>query len=387
MRSEQALHVGIDSLFLIPGGVGGSETYLRNVIAELTNLEEPSAYTLYTNRENAGTFEFNRAAVREVRCAIPAVRRPLRLLYEYAVLPRRAHRMGIDVLFAPGFTTPTSRRYATVATILDMRHIDLPGSFSPAFLMAHSLLTLHAARTATRILTLSEHAKRRIIDVYRVPDEKVLVSYLAAEPLYFAPVLDDAVRRVREQYGLSTPYILSVATLHPHKNLGTLIEAFKAVRATSACSLQLALVGLPGEAAQRLRQEVQAAGLTEAVVLTGWVPDADLPALYRGAEVFVLPSRYEGFGIPVLEAMASGVPVITTTAASLPEVAGDAALLFHPDDAAGLVQALRQVLTNNVLRHTLIGRGRVRSQLFTWHATAQQTNAALRQAASLRHIR
>jgi len=379
------MHVGVDTLFLIPEGVGGSETYLRNVLRELSAREERITYTLFTNRENTGTFEVNAAAdFREVRCAINAVHRPARLLYEYGVLPRRVRRGGIDVLFCPGFTTPTGRGYASVAAILDMRHIDLPESFSPLFLAIHARLTRHAARSSTQILTLSEHAKRRIVEVYNVPPEKVTVSHLAAEPIYLAPIADSEVARVRSAYGLYRPYILSVATLHPHKNLDTLIEAFAALRATSDTATQLALVGLRGTAATALREKVRAAGLEGEVVLTGWVPDADLPALYRGAEVFVLPSRYEGFGIPVLEAMASGVPVITTTAASLPEVAGDAALLFDPGDKAALIATLRSVLADSLLRQELIRRGYKRAQKFTWSGTAQRTLEALQYAACTR---
>lgn len=376
------MHVGVDTLFLIPEGVGGSETYLRNVLRELSERDEQIAYTLFTNRENAGTFEVNTAAdFRELHCPINATNRPARLLYEYAVLPRKVRRQNVDVLFAPGFTTPTSAGYASVAAILDMRHIDLPESFSPLFLAIHSRLTRHAACSSTQILTLSEHAKRRIVEVYNVPPEKVTVSHLAAEPIYFAPIPDSDVARIRQAYGLHRPYVLSVATLHPHKNLDTLIEAFAALRKTSNVATQLALVGLRGTAANALREKVRAAGLEGEVVLTGWVPDADLPALYRGADVFVLPSRYEGFGIPVLEAMASGVPVITTTAASLPEVAGGAALLFDPDDRSALIAALQQTLDDDLLRRDLIGRGHEQARQFTWQATAQSTLKALQKAA------
>lgn len=381
----EQMHVGVDTLFLIPEGVGGSETYLRNVLRELSERDEQITYTLFTNRENAGTFDVNAAAnFREVRCAVDAVNRPARLLYEYAVLPRRVRRGGVDVLFAPGFTTPTNPGYASVTTIHDMRHIDFPQSFSSLYLAIHKGLTAHAARFATQILTVSEHAKRRIVEVYNVPPEKVTVSHLAAEPIYSEPIADTDVARVRETYGLHRPYILSVATLHPHKNLDTLIEAFAALRKMSNVTTQLALVGLRGTAANDLHEKVRAAGLEGEVVLTGWVPDADLPALYRGADVFVLPSRYEGFGIPVLEAMASGVPVITTTAASLPEVAGEAALLFDPDDKKALVASLKRISADSALRQKLIHDGYIRARQFTWRNTAQATIEALQNAASTR---
>ncbi|MDQ6906673.1 MAG: glycosyltransferase family 4 protein, partial [Chloroflexota bacterium] len=155
-------------------------------------------------------------------------------------------------------------------------------------------------------------------------------------------------------------------------------------RQHGATNAQLVLVGLRSVAAGSLEEKVRAAGLGGEVVVTGWVPDADLPALYQGAEVFVLPSRYEGFGLPVLEAMASGVAVVTTTATALPEVAGEAALLVEPDDVAGLADALRRVLDDSVLRAGMVARGRERAAQFTWHRTAEATLAAFRLALASR---
>lgn len=375
------MRVGINSLFLIPEGVGGSETYLRNVIRELPALDPAIAYMLFTNRENAGTFDVPAGAnLREMPCPVRAVRRPERLAYEYAALPLRAQRQGVDVLFSPGFTAPARRGYASVVNILDMQPEDMPENFTPLYHFVHTRLMRRAARSAAHVLTLSEHAKRRIVAVYDVPPERITVSHLAAEPVYFMRVAPDAIARVRQTYGIRAPYILSVATLHPHKNLDTLIDAFVALRRERVANLQLVLVGLRGNAAAALREKMRAAGIEGVAVMTGWVPDADLPPLYQGAAAYVLPSRYEGFGIPVLEAMASGTPVVTTTAASLPEVAGDAALLVDPDDRAGLATAIRRVLDDASMRHELIGRGNERARQFTWRKTAEATLRAFYQA-------
>ncbi len=380
-RVQPQMHVGINGLFLIPEGVGGSETYLRNVIRELPALDPDIAYTLFTNRENAGTFDVPLGAnLREIPCPVRAVRRPERLAYEYGVLPLRARRERIDVLFSPGFTAPARRGYASVVNILDMQPEDMPENFTPFYHFVHTRLMRRAARSAAHVLTLSEHAKRRIVAVYGIPPERITVSHLAAAPIYFMPVAAEDVARVRQTYGIHAPYVLSVATLHPHKNLDALIDAFVALRQTNDPAIQLVLVGLRGNAAATLQERIRAVGIEDATVMTGWVPDADLPALYQGAAVYVLPSRYEGFGIPVLEAMASGTPVITTTAASLPEVAGDAALLVDPDDRAALATALRRVLNDPALRADLIGRGKARAPLFTWQKTAEATLAAFAQA-------
>ena len=376
------LHIGINTLFMIPEGVGGTETYLRNLIRELPALDPTITYTLFTNRENAGTFDTGGAPnVREVRCPVRAVRRPERIAYEYTVLPLQVQRHGVDVLFSPGFTAPVRRGYASVVTIHDMQPEDMPENFTPFYHFVVTRLTRRAAQSVDQILTVSEHAKRRIVEVYHIPQKRVTVSYHAPEPIYFTRVDAAAIARVRETYGLHAPYILSVATLHPHKNLNALIDAVAILHDTTETAVQLALVGLRGTAAATLAAKIRAEGLERIVVLTGWVPDTDLPALYQGADVCVFPSRYEGFGIPVLEAMASGVPVITTTATALPEVAGDAAILFDPDDRAALIAALRSVLSDPRVRGQLIERGNTRARQFTWQQTAEVTLSSLRTAA------
>lgn len=375
------LHIGINTLFMIPEGVGGSETYLRNLIRELPALDPTITYTLFTNRENAGTFDTGGAPnVREVRCPVHAMHRSERLAYEYTVLPLQVQRQMMNVLFSPGFTAPARREYASVVTIHDMQPEDMPENFTPFYHFVLTRLMRRAAQSAAHILTVSEHAKRRIVEVYHIPPERVTVSHHAPEPIYFARVDAAAIARVRDAYRLHAPYILSVATLHPHKNLDALIDAVAILHDTTETDVQLALVGLRGTAAATLAAKIRAEGLERVIVLTGWVPDADLPALYQGAGVCVFPSRYEGFGIPVLEAMASGVPVITTTATALPEVAGDAAILFDPDDRAALIAALRSVLSDPVLRGQLIERGNARARQFTWQQTAKVTLAALRAA-------
>ncbi len=384
------MRIGIDTLSLVPSNVGGAETYTRMIVRELPLLDPTSDYLLFTNAENAGTFDVQDATnVTEIRCPVRAMHRPVRIVYDYLAVPMQARRSAVDVLFSPNYTTPSSRHFASVAAILDLRHIDLPETFAPLHHRIHSRVVAHAARTAAQIITLSEHAKRRIVDVYAIPPERVTVTHLAASEVYFARLAPDEIGRVREEYGLTRPYLLSVASLFPHKNIDALLDAFITLRQTTTTAVQLALVGLESAPIHKhisgdLREKVRAAGLDEEVIVTGWVPDEDLPALYQGAEVFVLPSRYEGFGLPVVEAMASGTPVITTTTTSLPEVAADAALLFDPDDRAALVAALRRVLEDADTRRDLIARGTRRAESFTWRRTAEETLAAFHRATERR---
>ncbi len=382
-RATGQARIGINGLFLALGKMAGMETYLRAMVRELPALDPAVAYLLLTERNNAGSFGVGGYAnVREIVCRIPTVanRRVMwgtRLAYEYTRVPAQARQQGVDVLFSPGFIGPAHPRYASVITIHDTQHEDLPENFGALDRALFTRLLRRSVRSAAHIFTVSEHAKRRIEAVYQAPPERITVTYNAPDPVYFARVPHEEIARVRDAHGLHTPYILSVATLLPHKNLDALIAAYATLRQQGETDAMLVLVGLRSVAAAPLEDRIRAAGLTGQVILTGWVPDTDLPALYQGAAAFVLPSRYEGFGLPVLEAMASGVPVVTTTATALPEVAGDAALLVDPDDRAGMAAALGRVLGDEGLRRELIGRGTQRARQFTWRTTAERTLATL----------
>jgi len=377
------LRVGVNALFLTLGHYGGVETYTRAVMRELPALDLSVNYSLYTPPQAAGSWG-NQRTVRELNCFLPhvanrKVRWLARLGYEYGVLPTRAARGGCTVLFSPCFTAPAHPSYASVVTIHDLQQEDLPETFPLLERTVFLSLVQRAAHTATHILTVSEFTKRRIEVRYGIPPERITVSHHAASPVFFIPVSPVEINRVREKYNLHEPYLLSVATLHPHKNLDMLIDAVHTVRAMAE-NISLVLVGLRGAASDALAKKVRAMGAERYITVTGFVPDADLPALYQGAKAYVMPSRYEGFGIPVLEAMASGIPVITSNVTALPEVAGDGALFFDPNDCSALVAALRRVLNDADLCDDLIARGARQARRFSWQQTAEATLAAIQQA-------
>lgn len=377
------LRVGLNGLFLLLGKMAGMETYFRALVRAMPPLDPSVEYVLFVDRRNAGTFGVGAYGnVREVICPVPAPanRRAAwgaRVVAEYAILPSLARRHGVDVLFNPAFIGPVPRGIPAVAMFHDTQHADLPGNFTAVDRRLFARLLRWSARDAAHLMVNSAYTGRRVAAVYGVPSARMTVAPLAADARFFAPVPDDDVRRVRETYGLYGPYLLSVANLMPHKNLGVLLDAFAILRATGS-EARLALVGQRSVAGDALARRIAAEGMADAVTLTGYVPDDELPALYRGASASVFPSRYEGFGIPILEAMASGTPVIAAAATSLPEVAGDAALLVNPDDTAGFVAAIRRVLTDNGLRCDLIARGVERARHFTWEGTAATTLAVLR---------
>jgi len=375
------MRIGVDALYAVPQGGGGTWTYLHALMRELPRCDSTHEYVVFANREGAKQFPASES-VSTVACPVTAQPRATRLAYEYGVLPVQLWRHRIDVVFAPSFTLPVSSMRASVVTIHDMRHEDLPQTFPTAYGATLRWLTRDAARRATCVLTDSWHARARILASYDIPPDRVYVAPLAVDPAFFTRLSRDAGARVAAAYGVRPPYIFSVARPSWQKNLAALVDAFIALRQLDDVPLQLVLTGWRRpEEAPELWAKLRAAGLENAVRLLGWVPEGDLPMLYQGAMVHVVPARYEGFGLPVLEAMASGVPVIASNATSLPEAAGGAALHFAPDDRTALVAALRHITNDAALRARLIARGVVQARRFTWRHTAEITLTALERAA------
>jgi glycosyltransferase involved in cell wall biosynthesis len=234
------------------------------------------------------------------------------------------------------------------------------------------------------ILTLSEFSRRDIIETYAVDPARVFVTPAAAAS-HFKPVTDETqLKEMRERYGIGSDYFLSLGSIQPRKNLTRLIEAYRSLRAKRPAnqSPQLVIAGKRGWLDNEVFRAAQQDGLNESVKFIGYVPEEDLPTLYSGATCFVYPSYFEGFGLPVLEAMQCGAPVIAGNQTSLPEVAGDAALLFNPFDAKALAEAMVMVLDRPDFRAGLRVKGLARAAEFCWAETARLTLRAYERAAT-----
>jgi len=242
-----------------------------------------------------------------------------------------------------------------------------------------------SAREAAQVIALSEYARSDIIDTYRVSPEKVSVIPLAA-PAHFRPINDEQeLQRVRQTYGIEGDYILSVGAIQPRKNLSRLVAAYSRLRRANPEGKlpRLVLVGKCAWLYDETLRTIKELEVSNSVVLTGYVPEADLPALYSGALCFVYPSYFEGFGLPPLEAMKCGAPVIVGNKTSLPEVVGDAGLLVDPFEVDDIAAAIEKVISDSNLRAQLRVKGLERAKLFDWRETARQTLAVYEKAAGV----
>ncbi len=294
-----------------------------------------------------------------------------RLRWEQWELPRRARAARARLLHLTGFGAPCWRPCPTVLTVHDLIGYLFPANLPPVARFYWARWLPFSIRFAGRIIADSEHTRRDLERLLGVPRERITVIPLAADER-FRPI-SDPVRRadVRDRYDLPASFILYVGTLEPRKGLDTLVNAYASLAAEFPHALVIA--GKKGWYTLPLFRQIEALGLRYRVRFTDYVDDADLPVLYSLADLFVFPSRYEGFGLPPLEAMACGVPVISSNAASLPEVIGDAGVLVPPDNVGALAAAMRQVLVDETLRANLRARGLARAGRFSWDETARQT--------------
>jgi glycosyltransferase involved in cell wall biosynthesis len=360
--------------------LGGNESYATNLIEALAEIDSVNQYTLYvTKREALERFSkrWPNFAVRATLPHTPLIRIPLTLSAELRKNP-------VDVLHVQ-FTAPLIPPCPIVASIHDLAFEHLPRTFKRRSSMQMRLTVRHTVRRAAQIITLSDYSKSDIMRTYGIASERISVTPPGASPS-FAPVTDQKeLTRVRDLYGIERDYILSVGSIQPRKNLSRLIAAYSRLRRaqTGAKLPQLVLAGKCAWLYEETLRTIKALEVSESVILTGYVPEGDLPALYSGAVCFVYPSYFEGFGLPPLEAMKCGTAVIVGNKTSLPEVVGDAALLVDPFNIDEIASAMEQVITDSSLRSRLRSKGLDQAKLFDWRDTARKTLVVYNKAAGL----
>ena len=268
----------------------------------------------------------------------------------------------------------------TILTVHDLIFRHLPAHHKPLNRWYLNLTMPLYCRRATHIIAVSECTRRDLVAAYSLPPEKITVVHEAAAPR-FRPQPPDTVVAVRARYHLPDRYLLFVGTIEPRKNLTRLLSGFEAIHADGLTD-GLVIVGKRGWLYDDFFSRLEQSPARAAVILPGYVPDEDLPAIYAGAQALVLPSLYEGFGLPVLEAMACGTPVVASNSSSIPEVGGDAARYFDPTDAEAIIEATGSVLRNATLREEMRSQGPAQVAQFSWKRAAQETLTIYRQVTS-----
>jgi glycosyltransferase involved in cell wall biosynthesis len=358
--------IGIDASRAVALQRTGTENYSLYLIRALIELGAEHRFRLYFNQApNPGLFtEYVKVEHRVI--PFPRLWTQLRLAAETALHPP-------DVLFVPSHVVPFVHPRRCVVTIHDLGYLYYAQAHTRFQRWHLGWTTKFNARTAQRIIADSQATSNDLQKSYHVAGNKVVVAYPSgAGELH--PVTDTAVlQQCRQRYRTGSQYLLYVGSLQPRKNLPTLVRAFgAAVRAKAIDpSIRLVLAGKQGWLPEDLGGIASDEGVKDRVELPGYVPDTDLSALLSGALAYILPSYYEGFGLPVLEAMACGTPVICSDVSSLPEVAGDAAMLVDPHDIAGLAHAMTRICNDPILRQTLIQLGLQRAKTFSWQTCAR----------------
>ncbi|HEU5090474.1 MAG TPA: glycosyltransferase family 1 protein [Roseiflexaceae bacterium] len=357
----------------------GVSNYTEQLIQHLAQIDRDNRYTIFTTR-GLGNRQLALPPNFTVRSnLLPTINPRIRIPWEQFVAPVLLRMLGADVYHGVLNVMPLASPVPSVVTIHDLSPFLFPQTFRRVNRTYTRWAIKVAARNAAQLLAVSEFTRREMVRWLEVPPERVTVTYNGVGNR-FRPQTPEAIAALKQRHQLPDRFVLFVGTLEPRKNLPTLLEAYaRIVRDTDAT---LVIGGGKGWLYDEIFARAEQLNLGKRLHFAGFIDDDELPLWYAAASVFVLPSLYEGFGIPVLEAMACGTPVVTTTSSSLPEVAGNAALIVPPTDSEAMAGALLQLLTDAGLRDELRERGFIQARRFSWRSTAQQTIQVYQAAAT-----
>lgn len=382
------MRIAINAYFLEQPATGSGE-HIYYLLEALENVDESNQYlVLYPRLTGSQLVRMphlgSQFQVKEIRGAAQRLGPRLgKLWWEQVSLRKVCSSEKVDLLHSPYFASPLIPNIPTVVTIHDVIPMILPNYRQAAHVKVYMKLVSAAARGANAILTVSETSKKDIVRVLGIPSERIHVTYNATDSS-LRPVCDStAIEWVRDSHGIAGDYLLYFGGFDQRKNVERILLAYRAARGDFHNPCQLVLAGSMNLVGHPLypdpRPMILRLGLEGQVIVTGRISEEEKPALYSAARAFVFPSLYEGFGMPVLEAMACGTPVITSDTSSLPEVAGDAALLIDPTSVEAIAEAMVRVVNDAGLRDELHGKGLLRASQFSWEASAIKTLEVYRQ--------
>ncbi len=351
----------------------GVEWYAWHTIQEMKKLTKGDGHSwiLYTNEILRGGLEMLPENWFEVRA-----KWPLPYGWTQARLAWELYRRPVDVLFLPGSTMPRYTPKKTVVTLHDIGFHYFPQLYKKRQVHIHEAAMREAAKRAARILTVSEFSGREIAQAYGIDPAKIAITPCGVDHSLYRPMTDlPAIEERLQRYRLSKPFFFVIGRLEAKKNIVNLIKGFTDFKTRRGVGdpHSLVLAGVPGFGYEEIRAAINASPARKDIVELGYVPELDVPALMNAAEALIHPSWYEGFGIPPVQAMASGCPVLASNAASLPEVIGDAGLLFPPDQPEAMAQAMERLVSEDGVRESLRAAGVTRAAKYTWENTAKAT--------------
>jgi glycosyltransferase involved in cell wall biosynthesis len=368
------VRIGIDARKLHDFGIG---TYIRNLLRQLARFDRDTDYVLFCRPEDVPVL----SPLGENFRAVPETAGNYSLS-EQIRIPLALKRHGVTLFHSPHYVLPRLVPCRSVVTIHDCIHLMFPEYLPNRLALSYARASIgFASRRATRILTVSESSKRDIVRFVHTDPDKIDVIYNAYDERFGVEPREEDVVRVRERYQLHDEFVLYAGNVKPHKNLARLIDAFHLVRNRGMDHLKLVMIGDEISRYAALRRAVHQHQLHKYVRFLGYLPEETLAVMYRLAGVFVFPSLYEGFGLPPLEAMASGTPVVTSNVSSLPEVAGEAAVLVDPYDPHAIADGIYQVLTDERLRRDLRRLGLERARQFSWEASVKRVREIYQEVA------
>jgi glycosyltransferase involved in cell wall biosynthesis len=352
--------VAIDARWLV-GGIG---TYTENLLLGLGKSKNGMEFQAITRLTDV-------SRVKEICSRVTVVDVPIYTVMEQLLIPRAARKC--DLLHVPHYNIPILHRRPLVVSIMDVIHLRSPKYRNSlrSFLYARPMLNA-AARRADHIFTVSNYSKTQIMEALETPESKISVIHCGVDARFHQDGGKQESRSAAEALGIRQPYLLYVGNLKPHKNVFTLLRAFACLRNADKIPHSLLIVGDDARWKRSVIEECVRLGIRDFTVVVPFVSPEILPKLYVGADLLVMPSMVEGFGLPVLEAMACGTPVLSSSAASLPEVAGDAALYFDPASDEELASQILHILQSSDLRESLRALGLQRAKQFTWQESIRK---------------
>ena len=359
------MRIGINGRFLIAKRTGVQRA-AYNLIKTLVEVDRDNEYIIFTGKEQQGSPEWNYPNVTVVGDDLIPSESIRNHIWEQVRLPRLAAKYKIDILHSPANVAPLFYRGKSIIHIHDLCFVVNPQWYSFAFRTLYNLIIPQLAKRATKVVTNSNNSKNDLLQFFRLPAEKVSLVYWAVDDVFSLP----PTQEVKDNRYMEEDYILYVGSLEPRKNINILIEAYEKLRHEyPAIKTKLILIG--GESPLFASVQLKAREFRDDVIFKGFVTDLELGEFYRRAKLVAYPSLYEGFGLPPLEAMASGVPVITSSTSSIPEVVGKAAFLIDPKNREQLTKAMHRVLTDRTLRESMIKAGSQRVLRFNWYRVAR----------------